>query len=90
MRDLYDVMAKEPVQRKNDNPDSGKPGRGKQAFLQAGPNLDQPARLQHQLTGQLPLQAGAGAGALLMGGNSGHLEGGGGQGSSQQQLLASV
>lgn len=50
MRDLYDTMAREPVQGKSDKTDSGKPDSGKQAFLQGHvQNIDQVARRKHQL-----------------------------------------
>lgn len=57
MRDLYDVMAKEPVW-KSDKTDSGKPDTGKQAFLQGRVQpIYQPVRCKHRLREQLPPRA---------------------------------
>ena len=57
MRDLYDVMAKEPVW-KSDKTDSGKPDTGKQAFLQGLVQpIYQPVRCKHRLREQLPPRA---------------------------------
>lgn len=50
MRDLHDVMAKEPVW-KSDKTDSGKPDTGKQASLQGRvQRIHQPVRRKHQPT----------------------------------------
>lgn len=58
MQDLYDVMAREPVRRKSDKTDSGKPDSGKQAFLQGHvQNIYQLARHKHQLPELLLPQA---------------------------------
>lgn len=84
MRELYDVVAKEPVQR-NDKTDSGKLAAGEQAFLQG--------RVQntYQLTQKLQPQAGRRVlECSWMVGTFGATWRVEGQRSTQQQLVANL